>query len=436
MSRSRESNDRAGLTVAIAISVLLHLVAGVVVFGRLDAEATGRPVEAHDEEFTDPQDQLEPPPQPRLRLGIERSSHASVTWLGFEVPEEHQVTEMSIVEQAALAVQDVSGMRSGVPEASGQEVSSVPHVTHAPPPPEPEAMPTIVTARPPADQPIEAVGNAGPDVPAPPEKPTSPPTPPVVLVPTTGIEREGPARDAELVLSNRIGAKPPETTDAPDEPAAVPAEPDPVVTSASGDVSDSAIRVESPDGPRPAATEPVADRPVEKPETPAPSEEPPPVDRAQPTSPAPGEQPGESVGNSHALGEGDALRIGLRSDKESPASALKRAMKYRPSKPPAVQGLELKTVEPRWPVSVRLTSSPRNPVVVIHFDRRGVVTRADFLKDEKKQVVYSTGEPAVDEPLRTAIFQWRAKGEELLRIPADNPDATVSIVMEILLNSR
>ncbi len=436
MSRSRESNDRSGLAVAIAISVLLHLVAGVVVFGRLDAAATGRPVEAHDEEFTDSQDQPERPPQPRLRLGIERSSHASVTWLGFEVSEEHQVTEVSKVEQAALAVQDVSGMRSGVPEASGQEVSSAPNEKRAAPPLEPEAMPTIVAAMPPMIEPLEAVGNPGPDDSAPPAEPTSLPTPPVVLVPSTGIERDGPARDEELVLSSTIGTKSPESTDAPHEPVEVPAEPAPDVTPASGDESGSALRVESPDGPRPTAADPAADRPVEKPEAPSPSEEPTPVDRAEPTSPAPGEQPGESVGNSHALGEGDALRIGLRSDKESPASALKRAMKYRPGKPPAVQGLELKTVEPRWPVSVRLTSSPRNPVVVIHFDRRGVVTRADFLKDEKKQIVYSTGESAVDEPLRTAIFQWRAKGEELLRIPADNPDATVSIVMEILLNSR
>lgn len=152
--------------------------------------------------------------------------------------------------------------------------------------------------------------------------------------------------------------------------------------------------------------------------------------------PTPGPKPGASVGNADAPGEGDAVRVGIRSDKESPASALKRALKYRPGRPVAVKGLELTTVEPRWPVSVRLTSNPRNPVLVIHFDRKGVVTRADFLKDEKKGMVYNTGEPAVDEPLRTAIFQWRAKGEELLQIPADNPDATVSIVMEIVLSGR
>ena len=74
--------------------------------------------------------------------------------------------------------------------------------------------------------------------------------------------------------------------------------------------------------------------------------------------------------------------------------------------------------------------------MVIHFDRRGIVTRVDFVKDEKRGIVYSTGEPAVDEPLRTALFQWRAKGEELTRIPADDPNATISIVMEIMLNGR
>lgn len=39
----------------------------------------------------------------------------------------------------------------------------------------------------------------------------------------------------------------------------------------------------------------------------------------------------------------------------------------------------------------------------------------------------------MDEPLLTAIYQWRAKGRELEALPADDPEATVSFVMEIYL---
>lgn len=196
-----------------------------------------------------------------------------------------------------------------------------------------------------------------------------------------------------------------------------PAEPDASPEARRGDAS------ESPAQPTPDPSIP----------TPAPSS----VILTPIPEPAPGPAPGPSTGSGTApgVGEGEALRRGLRSDKESPAAALKRAVKYRPGRPLAVQGLEVRTVEPRFPVAVRLTSSPRNPVVTIHFDRRGVVTRAEFLKDEEKKIIYSTGTPAMDEPLLTAIYQWRAKGRELEQLPADDPNATVSFVMEIFLRN-
>ena len=177
---------------------------------------------------------------------------------------------------------------------------------------------------------------------------------------------------------------------------------------------------------------------AETPEAPMmpPGVQPPGVVVASPTpEPPPGPAPGPTTGsgNSPGVGEGEALRRGVRSDKESPAASLKRAVKYRPGRPLAVQGLEVRTVEPRFPVSVRLTASPKNPIVVIHFDRRGVVVRAEFLKDEEKKIIYSTGTGVMDEPLLTAIYQWRAKGRELEELPADDPEATVSFVMEIYL---
>lgn len=428
MKSLQEHHDRAGLVVAVAMSVALHLVAGVAVFGRLEWRSPDSDEAMGDrngeEEPADSAQAQEPPPPPRLRLGIERSSHASVTWLGFEEPEEHQVTEVSKVEQAALAVQDVSGTRSGTPEARGLE-ATVAHQEAAPAtsPEVEESVAVPTTASTPASL-VDVAGNPGPDAETPSAQPSSPAAQPVVTVPESDAEREGPAHDETLVLSNQIGPKPPEVPEKPPEQELPSLDRPSEEKEPSGENAEHDQTAESSASENPEATPPTT-----SPQVPS-------ADPSMQVESAPGEQPGASAGNAQTPGDGNALRIGLRSDKESPASALKRAIKYRPGKPPAVQGLELKTVEPRWPVSVRLTSSPRNPVVVIHFDRSGIVTRVDFLKDEKKQIVYSTGEPAVDEPLRTAIFQWRAKGEELLRIPADNPEATVSIVMEILLNAR
>lgn len=433
MTAAASERMRSDLAIAAAISLVIHLIVGIAVFGHIEVggESRLKRSEAERDAQANPPDTPEEPKRPRLRLGIERSSHASVTWLGFDTPEDHQVTEESKVEQAALARQDVSGMRAGELEASGQEpvvaalptpapvasTSETPPLVAAPTP----QSPTVVSRPVTAIESGEAPQNAGETAPVPPTAATSLPSPVVVTVPATGSEAAGPARDEELTLTDKIGPKPPEVTEKAAQPVESPAKPDSLPKPSAGDVATGAP-------PEPA--------PVQLPQAAPPTEASTNSDAAPPVEPTPGPEPGVSAGNANTPGEGDAVRVGIRSDKESPASALKRALKYRPGKPVAVQGLELATVEPRFPVSVRLTSNPRNPVLVIHFDRKGVVTRADFLKDEKKGTIYNTGEPAVDEPLRTAIFQWRAKGEELLRIPADNPDATVSIVMEIVLNGR
>lgn len=242
--------------------------------------------------------------------------------------------------------------------------------------------------------------------------PAVPPAPPVETSPEPPSEATtdgAPIPDFAAQPGTEI-PKPETTEEKPAEPAASPEQ----------------RRGDAPESP----TQPAPDPSIP---TPAPSS----VILAPTPEPAPGPAPGPTTGSGAApgVGEGEALRRGIRSDKESPAAALKRAVKYRPGRPLAVQGLEVRTVEPRFPVAVRLTSSPRNPVVTIHFDRRGVVTRAEFLKDEEKKIVYSTGTPAMDEPLLTAIYQWRAKGRELEQLPADDPNATVSFVMEIFLRN-
>ncbi|MBX3362139.1 MAG: hypothetical protein KF705_11980, partial [Phycisphaeraceae bacterium] len=162
MSGTSRPSGSLNLPIAAAISLVIHLMAGFAVFGNWvsaaeRAEATRDTSGSQDEE----RDEKKPNP-PRLRLGIERSSHASVTWLGFDTPEEHQVTFQSEVEQAALAKQDSRGMQSGVPDSPGldQPIASVTPVESRPDPSEAgtvqETAPDTANGAPPAEVAPEA----------------------------------------------------------------------------------------------------------------------------------------------------------------------------------------------------------------------------------------------------------------------------------------
>lgn len=432
VSGTSRPSGNLNLPIAAAISLVIHLMAGFAVFGDWGSAAE-RAEAARDTSGPEDEERDEKRPNPpRLRLGIERSSHASVTWLGFDTPEEHQVTFQSEVEQAALAKQDSRGMPSGVPDSPGQDqpIASVM-------PFESRLSPSEART---AEETVPDNANGAPPVEVAPEDPThaadraeTPGEPAPASPQAAAVEASKDAAEAQVRSSAADGAEetkqnPARESEAgkpakgeaeePEEPAKVPVPQESTADTPEAEAVESSKQAEQKQDPSNAAPEQVSQE-----SSPA-------------VVPRPGTRPEDTQGDADRQGEGQAIRIGLRSDKESPASALKRAVKYRPGRPVAVQGLELTTVEPRWPVSVRLTTSPRNPLMVIHFDRRGIVTRVDFVKDEKRGIVYSTGEPAVDEPLRTALFQWRAKGEELTRIPADDPNATISIVMEIMLNGR
>ncbi len=127
-----------------------------------------------------------------------------------------------------------------------------------------------------------------------------------------------------------------------------------------------------------------------------------------------------------------AGKAGVVSKKESAASILKRAIKVdatKLNKPIVGKGLEIITVEPRFPASVRFTELPRNPVLMIQFDATGRVRKAYFLKEGKR--VYDTGARGVDEPLMNAIYQWRAKGKQIDALDPKDPDSVVEISMRI-----
>ncbi len=125
--------------------------------------------------------------------------------------------------------------------------------------------------------------------------------------------------------------------------------------------------------------------------------------------------------------------VGVLSEREVVATRIKRAIDVDPRKPNAPivgRGMEIKTVHPRYPTAVRLSSVPKNPVVLIYFNGLGKVKKAEFLRDGR--VVYSTGVKGVDEPLLNAIYQWRAKGAEIDRLDPTDPNDVVEVSIKIV----
>ncbi len=112
---------------------------------------------------------------------------------------------------------------------------------------------------------------------------------------------------------------------------------------------------------------------------------------------------------------------GVLSEREVVATRIKRALDvdpYKPNAPIAGKGLEIITVRPRYSSTVRMSAVPKNPIVLIYFNREGKVAKAEFLRD--RRVVYSSGFSGVDEPLLNAIYQWKAKGKQIDEIEGDD----------------
>lgn len=88
-------------------------------------------------------------------------------------------------------------------------------------------------------------------------------------------------------------------------------------------------------------------------------------------------------------------------------------------------GLEITTRKPHFETLTRLTTRPRNPLVRISFNRSGYAAAVELLE--------SSGFSGVDDPIVTAVYNWTAAGEPLLKLPANDPEATVDVTIRILL---
>jgi hypothetical protein len=142
-----------GVWFGLALSVVLHAVVAPWLLSRSEAGS-------EDLSRTDTPSPPRPLPEDeRMRLGIERSEHATINWLGFSDPTPHKALP-SEVEQAALSIAPI-----GVPnEPSPAEASEANEPT--PPADAPETPPVEIPTEQPAEttEPTEPAPSGGASV--------------------------------------------------------------------------------------------------------------------------------------------------------------------------------------------------------------------------------------------------------------------------------
>lgn len=367
------------LLACLVLSLLVHLFT-VGGFASYAKALEGSGLEA-SENISIPD--MPVPPQPEedpLRLGREDAKSASITWLGvLENPIEGEAPE-SEVEQAELAINTgVQDITQPTPTPSTPVVETIPDPQSIPEQtPEPVTEPEPVQSQDPVEQPEQTT-----------------PIEPIEIEPM-------PEPVIEITDSTTIDPEPqPEPIEEP-----VPVEPAPVEPAPDVPAEESTESQEQQPEPTPAAT---SDSEPTQPEQPTPT----------------------SVTEQGKPGEED--------DRESVASKIKRAETHDVSalnRPLSSAGLEIKPVEPRYPATVRFTQLPRNPILIIRFNAQGRVVFVDFIRDEEKKKVYDTGSRAVDEPLLSAVYKWRASGEPLKKLDPDDPKSFIEIYMKILFRDE
>lgn len=172
-----------------------------------------------------------------------------------------------------------------------------------------------------------------------------------------------------------------------------------------------ALRTSAADLPSSPLIKIVTRNPASKPapETPAVTQA-----EAAPAAPAAGAAPGEP-------------KDAIPSEKEASPTSKDKPIDWHPGRPPAAEGLDITTVNPRFSITTRLAALPRNPVVRIDFRKSGTVARAEFLPG------LATGYADVDGPLLDALYRWTAKGKALEALPVEDANAVVSFKMRIVL---
>ncbi len=397
-------DDRAwpGLTAGVLVSLLAHAGFAWWLVAAAAAATPGphAPPPPPDAPAPDRPDQIE--------LGSPESTTASITWLGvLEEPEEANAP-LGQTDQAALTTT-----------------------------PGPEAPPTPDTPAPPTQQP-QPVAQPQPEIQpeAQPQLQTeSQPTPeqPPEQPPESASPTPDPAQPEPLPDPQPDPAPAQTTPDLPADPPPGPsliAEPTP---------RDDAPATEPEPAAQPEPAEPTEPEQSQQPPTTQPDQPtgimgpPIPENLEQPTPPTNPATPAPPTADRPSTPTGDRAVI---SDRE--ADALRRtALEYEVdglNRPISGKGLEIKTVRPEWPVLVRQSYNPRNPVVVIRFGPDGKVKKAEFLRERDGSK--GSGYEPVDGPIVDAVYRWTARGTPIDNLDKTDPDAEVVVSIRIILVSR
>ncbi len=138
-------------------------------------------------------------------------------------------------------------------------------------------------------------------------------------------------------------------------------------------------------------------------------------------------RPSPAPSNTPAAPSSSQGNAGAQSDREvDPTSSVRRG-EFRNGRVNVGKGLELRPLQrPEFSLIARDLASPSSPIVEIHIRKSGQI--ADV------KVIRSSGYPVeIDEPIRNAIFFWRASGDELASL-SDDPDAR--FVVRLTFNLR
>lgn len=137
--------------------------------------------------------------------------------------------------------------------------------------------------------------------------------------------------------------------------------------------------------------------------------------QAEPTSPTE-QQPSEAQPS-----EESTPTSAPRDEREAPPVSRLSDLRVQPGRVIARQGIEIRTVEPRFSDIARRTSLPRNPDVLLTFNTDGEVLHA--------RVIRSTGYANIDGPVLASLYRWTAHGELLEEV-----DDTFTLRVRILFN--
>lgn len=385
LRRPRETFPLLPLAVGVLASVLMH--AALVPVAVLSVIPLRVEVPDEDDErlvtkLTLPkpeprEKQTSSPPPPalpdeeKIRLGQENGDKLSLAWIGHEDPRE-LLGRKSTVVQPGLQ-QQADPTENAPPELDATAPAPMPSEAASPAAAE---SPALTEPTPPTPDAPTGLGTSVPVSPAP-ASPPAPPAPAPLLTPErVALLTRLPdtiAR-AELPKFDRLLDAPPgPTQEAPEAPDtdAPETNPDGVTTSA-------------PMAPTPEPTPTVQAEPAPPastpPSVPSPPAHPAPATDARPTSSA-------------------------RADRESAPVNLVGSTEVRPGGVLARDGIEIKTVAPRFSAVTSVTAAPINPKADITFDTDGRVINVELTT--------KSGFENVDGPVIASLYKWRATGSKL-----------------------